>query len=161
MDHLLIDLHRELATTRRVLERYPSGQGEWKPHEKSRGLLALATHVAQIPGFGATILTTPELDVMTRPPQPLDDSAEALVAAFDANVARLEDALASTDDARLNEKWTMRAGPKVLISEPRALLMRLMLVNHMIHHRAQLCDDYRLLNVPVPSVYGPSADEPI
>lgn len=161
MDNLLIDLDRELASTRRMLERYPAGNGEWRPHEKSRTLSALATHVANIPHHGANILTTAEMDVASRTPQPLKDSAAELLEVFDAGVARLKASVAGTDAAKLREKWTMRAGPRVLASEPRALLMRLMVINHLVHHRAQLGVYLRLLNVPIPGVYGPSADEPV
>ena len=161
MDNLLIDLDREMASTRRLLERYPLGNGEWRPHDKSRTLSALATHVANIPNHGATILTTPEMDVAGRQAQPTKDSAAELLEAFDAGVTRLKAAIASTDAAKLAETWTMRAGPRVLASESRALLMRLMVINHLVHHRAQLGVYLRLLNVPIPGMYGPSADEPV
>jgi uncharacterized damage-inducible protein DinB len=161
MQNLLIDLDRELASTRRLLERYPAGKGTWQPHEKSRTLSVLATHVASIPHHGASILTTAEMDVSSRPPQLPQDSAGELLATFDAGVARLKSAVAETDDARLAEKWTMRAGARILASESRALLMRLMVVNHLVHHRAQLGVYLRLLNVPIPGMYGPSADEPL
>lgn len=159
MDNLLIDLDREMTSTRRVLERYPAGKGTWQPHAKSRPLSALATHIAHIPHHGANILTTSEMDVATRQPQPPKDSAAELLEAFDAGVARLKEAIAATDEARLGEKWTMRAGSRVLASESRAMLMRLMVINHLVHHRAQLGVYLRLLDVPVPGVYGPSADE--
>jgi uncharacterized damage-inducible protein DinB len=161
MDNLLIDLDRELASTRRLLERYPAGNGEWQPHEKSRTLSALATHVANIPHHGANILTTAEMDVASRQPQPPKDSAAELLEVFDAGAARLKASVADTDAAKLGEKWTMRAGPQVLVSEPRALLMRLMVINHLVHHRAQLGLYLRLLKVPIPGMYGPSADEPV
>jgi uncharacterized damage-inducible protein DinB len=161
MDNLLIDLDRELASTRRLLERYPAGNGEWRPHEKSRTLSALATHVAHIPHHGANILTTAEMDVASRQPQPPKDSAAELLELFDAGATRLKASVADTDAPKLGEKWTMRAGPQVLVSEPRALLMRLMVINHLVHHRAQLGVYLRLLNVPIPGMYGPSADEPV
>jgi uncharacterized damage-inducible protein DinB len=161
MDNLLIDLDREIASTRRLLERYPLGKGGWQPHDKSRTLSALATHVANIPQHGANILTTAEMDVATRQPQPPKDSAAELLEAFDAGVTRLKAAVADTDAAKLSEKWTMRAGPRVLASESRALLMRLMVINHLVHHRAQLGVYLRLLDVPIPGMYGPSADEPV
>jgi uncharacterized damage-inducible protein DinB len=161
MQNLLIDLDREIASTRRLLERYPLGKGDWQPHDKSRTLSALATHVANIPHHGANILTTAEMDVATRQPQPPLDSAAALLEAFEAGVTRMQSAIADSDAAKLSEKWTMRAGPRVLVSEPRALLMRLMVVNHLVHHRAQLGVYLRLLNVPIPGMYGPSADEQV
>lgn len=161
MDNLLIDLDREIASTRRLLDRYPPGKGDWQPHDKSRTLSALATHIANIPHHGANILTTSEMDVASRPPQPPKDSAAELLDVFDAGIARLKAAVAGTDPAKLAEKWTMRAGPRVLASESRALLMRLMVINHLVHHRAQLGMYLRLLNVPIPGMYGPSADEPV
>ena len=161
MENLLIDLDREIASTRRLLERYPVGKGGWQPHDKSRTLSALATHIASIPSHGANILTTAEMDVATRQPQPAKDSATELLEAFDTGVARLRSAIADIDAAKLREHWTMRAGPRVLVSEPRALLMRLMVINHLVHHRAQLGVYLRLLNVPIPGMYGPSADEPV
>ena len=161
MENLLIDLDREIASTRRLLERYPPGKGGWQPHDKSRTLSALATHVASIPGHGANILTTAEMDVATRQPQPPTDSATELLEVFDAGVTRLKSAIADIDAAKLREHWTMRVGPRVLVSEPRALLMRLMVINHLVHHRAQLGVYLRLLNVPIPGMYGPSADEPV
>lgn len=160
MQNLLIDLDREIVSTRRLLERYPSGHGEWRPHEKSRTLSALATHVANIPNHGANILTTAEMDVASRQAQPQKDSAAELLEIFDTGVTRLKSAVAGTDAATLSERWTMRMGPRVLASEPRALLMRLMVVNHLVHHRAQLGMYLRLLDVPIPGMYGPSADEP-
>ncbi|MGH9370550.1 MAG: DinB family protein [Vicinamibacterales bacterium] len=161
MRNLLIDLDREIASTRRLLERYPHGKGDWQPHDKSRTLSGLATHVANIPNHGANILTTTEMDVATRQPQPPKDSATELLEAFDTGVTRLKSAIANIDAATLSERWTMRMGPRVLVSESRAMLMRLMVINHLVHHRAQLGVYLRLLNVPIPGMYGPSADEPV
>ena len=161
MESLFIDVDREMASTRRLLERYPVGESEWQPHDKSRTLSALATHVANIPHHGANILTTQEMDVATRQPQAPKDSASELLEAFDAGVTRMKSAIAEIDDAKLREAWNMRIGPRVLVSESRALLMRLMVINHLVHHRAQLGVYLRLLNVPIPGMYGPSADEPV
>ena len=161
MENLLIDLDREIASTRRLLERYPLGKGGWQPHDKSRTLSALATHVASIPNHGANMLTTAEMDVATRQPPPPKDSARELLEAFDTGVTRLKSAVADIDAGKLRENWTMRMGPRVLVSEPRALLMRLMVINHLVHHRAQLGVYLRLLDVPIPGMYGPSADEPV
>ena len=161
MQNLLIDLDREIASTRRLLERYPVDKGAWQPHDKSRTLSALATHVANIPHHGANILTTAEMDVAARQPQPPKDTAGELLDVFDTGVTRLKSAIADTDAAKLRENWTMRVGPRVLVSESRAMLMRLMVINHLVHHRAQLGVYLRLLNVPIPGIYGPSADEPV
>jgi uncharacterized damage-inducible protein DinB len=101
------------------------------------------------------------MDVATRQPQAPQDSASELLEAFDAGVTRLKSAIADIDDAKLRENWTMRMGLRVLVSESRALLMRLMVINHLVHHRAQLGVYLRLLNVPIPGMYGPSADESV
>jgi len=101
------------------------------------------------------------MDLARRPPQALKDSAAELLEVFDAGVARLKASVADTDAAKLTETWTMRAGSRLLASEPRALLMRLMVINYLVHHRAQLRVYLRLLNVPIPGTYGPSADEPL
>ena len=155
------DLDRELASTRRVLERFPEGKSDWRPHEKSRPLGELAGHVAGMPGLGARILETDELDRSGRPTPPsLGTVAEAL-ALFDGNVAKLRAALAKLDADGLDRTWTMRMGERVLVQNTKRLLMRVMVLSHMVHHRAQLGVYYRLLNVPVPGVYGPTADEPL
>ena len=155
------DLDRELDSTRRVLERFPDGKNDWRPHEKSRTLGELAGHVAGIPGLGATILATDELDRSGRPAMPSAGTAAELLAAFDANVAKLRAALATLDAGGLDRTWTMRMGGRVLVQNPKRVLMRVMVLSHLVHHRAQLGGYYRLLNVPVPSVYGPTADEAV
>lgn len=109
MENLLIDLDREIASTRRALERYPLGKGAWQQHDK-RTLSALATHVTNIPQHGANILTTAEMDGASRQPQPPKDSAAELLEVFDTGVTRLKSAIAGIDAAKLGEKWTMR-GP--------------------------------------------------
>lgn len=155
------DLEEELASTRRMLERYPDGSGDWRPHPRSRSLAELATHVAGLPGRGASIIATDGVDLAERTPRPSLDSREALLASFDDAVLGLRKALAAATDADLDGTWTMRAGPKVLVQGTKRLLLRRMVLSHMIHHRAQLGDAYRLLDVPVPGTYGPSADEPL
>jgi uncharacterized damage-inducible protein DinB len=156
----LDDMEDELASTKRVLERFPDGQGSWRPHEKSKTLAELARHVADIPGLAATIVETEEMDALARPPrEPLSTAAE-IIAHFDGGVSALRAALSRIDDARLRGEWVLRAGDRVFVRRPRRALLRTMFLSHMIHHRAQLGVYYRLLNVPVPSVYGPTADEP-
>jgi uncharacterized damage-inducible protein DinB len=155
------DLDREIASTRRMLERYPEGKGDWRPHEKSRPLDQLAGHVAGIFGLGVTILETDELDRSGRPGMPSAGTPAELLEKFDANVARLRAALSKVDADALNRTWTMRMGERVLVQDAKRVLMRVMVLNHMVHHRAQLGVYYRLLDVPVPGVYGPTADEPV
>ena len=156
---LYADFDHEFSTTRRFLERFPVGKGAWRPHEKSRPLGALATHVAAIPDRGRVILETEELDVGTLRPRPELESGEELVGFFDTNVAGLRAALASADLAALERLWTFRAGGQVLVQLPKRQLLRTMMMSHLIHHRAQLGVYYRLLGVPVPGAYGPTADE--
>jgi uncharacterized damage-inducible protein DinB len=149
----------ELASTRRMLERFPDGQGAWRPHEKSKTMGELARHVADIPGLAATILETEELDALKRPPrEPLGTSA-ALLELFDQNVTKLRTALSKAKDDRLIADWTLRMGDRVLIRRPRRALLRTMFLSHMIHHRAQMGVYLRLMDLPVPGMYGPSADD--
>ncbi len=155
------DLDDELASTRRMLERYPDGKGDWRPHPRSRSLAELATHVAGLPGLGATVITTDGIDVAARAPRPPLDSREALLKSFDEATAGFRTAFAKASEADLAGTWTLRAGPQVIVEGVKRLLLRRMMLSHMVHHRAQLGDDYRLLEVPVPATYGPSADEPL
>ena len=156
---LYADFDAEFATTRRFLERYPAGKDDWRPHPSSRALRALANHVADLPGRGAMILQTDELDVAARQPRPELGVAAELVGSFDANVATLRTALAGVDLASLERQWVLRVGTRVLVQAPKRLLLRTMMMSHLVHHRAQLGVYYRLLGVPVPGAYGPSADE--
>ena len=153
------DFTPEFASTRRMLERYPTASGSWRPHEKSRSLSEVATHVADIVNRGTLVLTTTGVDITARIGVEPADSAAALLALFDAGVVRFEEVMKTVTAATLAELWTMRAGPRVILERPKGALLRQMMMSHMIHHRAQLGVYYRLLGVPVPGVYGPSADE--
>ncbi len=156
------DFDREVESTRRVLARFPDGRGDWRPHAKSRTIGQLASHVANIPIRGTSILETVELDMTKQaPPAAPPTTAAELVAAFDANVAGLRAAMAAASTAELSRDWTLRAGDRVILRQSKGSLLRLMVLSHIIHHRAQLGVYYRLLDIPVPGVYGPSADEPI
>jgi uncharacterized damage-inducible protein DinB len=143
-----------------VLERFPDGQGSWRPHDKSKTLAELARHVADIPGLAAAILETDEMDALARPPREPLNTAAQLIELFEGGVSALHGALSRADDERMRGDWALRAGDRVFVRRPRRALLRTMFLSHMIHHRAQLGVYYRLLNVPVPSVYGPTADEP-
>jgi uncharacterized damage-inducible protein DinB len=153
------DFALEHASTRRTLDRYPDGKGEWRPHERSRTLSQLATHVADIVNRGVAVLETDGMDVGTRPPVPLLDSARDLLAHFEAGLTRLNAALATVDLDYLGQPWALRRDGRVLIEHPRRILLRQMMMSHLVHHRAQLGVYYRLLGVPVPGAYGPSADD--
>lgn len=158
---LFPELEQELTNTRRVLERFPADRGDWRPHEKSRTVAELASHVAGIPRIGVANLTMDELDIAGRTPQPPAASTAELLDRYDKGVAELRAAIATATPQTWAREWTFRAGPRVIRHGPKSAIFRLMMVNHIVHHRAQLGVYYRLLGVPVPGVYGPSADEPM
>ncbi len=155
------DLENEVANTRRVLERYPEGKDDFTPHAKSWPMHKLANHVAGLVSWGAYTIATSVLDFAeTTPPQPAaQNTAAGLVSIVDEAWAKFKAALESTTDEAMLETWTLRNGAHVIMSMPRIAVLRGVVVNHMIHHRAQLTIYYRLLDVPVPGLYGPSADE--
>ena len=153
------DLDHELASTRRVLERVPEERFAWQPHARSMSIGSLANHVVGLTGWLSTILTTDELDVSGARPVPPPESRAALLSAFDAAVEKLQATLAQTDDERLRGSWTLRNGEHVIVSLPRLAVLRTVGVSHIVHHRAQIGVYLRLLDVPVPGLYGPSADE--
>jgi uncharacterized damage-inducible protein DinB len=160
---LLQDYDIEVAMTRRILQSIPDGNPDYKCHEKSMPLGKLTMHVATLPVFGKTILTTPSLNMADpghkRPDQTFT-TRDAALAAFETNAADCRAALAACSDATLAESWKFSFGDHVISSSPRSLAYRHMCFNHLIHHRAQLGVYLRLNDVPVPGVYGPSADEP-
>lgn len=158
---LLPEFEHEMANTRRTLERIPEDKFDWKPHEKSMPLGALATHLATIPSWTAKTFEVDELDVAPpgAPPyrlEPKGSRAEVL-AMFDENVASARAALDAAIDENWQGKWTLMMTAKPIFSLPRTAVMSGFVMNHLIHHRAQL-GVYLLLDVPVPSIYGPSAD---
>lgn len=160
LDRFFDDLDVEFATTRRLLERFPEGHAEWKPHEKSMSLGRLATHVAELPSFAKTMLTTDELDFAVNPPAGTTvGSAAELLAIHDRTSAGARAALAAMPAAKLDEMWTLRAGDQVLLKDRRGKVLRQHLVSHIAHHRGQLSVYYRLLGVALPWMYGPTADE--
>lgn len=156
----LADLDQELANTRRVLERVPDEHLDWKPHEKSFSLGSLASHVATLPFLLEFILDGDVFDVAAPfdVPAPLH-GREALLAGFDERAAALRARLDAADDALLSRPWELRAGEKVNFRAPKFAVLRTLGLNHIIHHRAQLTVYLRLLDVPLPPLYGPTADE--
>jgi uncharacterized damage-inducible protein DinB len=157
---LLCDYDAECASTRRVLERVPDDKIDFKAHEKSMTLKALATHVAQLPMFGLTILTTPLLDMAVTPfPRAEFVSVAKLVEDAATASAKVRSTLAGMSDKELSADWTLRYGDHVIGTAPRYLMYRASFFNHLIHHRGQLNVYLRLLDVKVPGIYGPSADE--
>jgi uncharacterized damage-inducible protein DinB len=160
---LLGEFDHEMASTRKSLERVPDGKFDWKPHTKSMTMGALATHIASIPHWGKLTLDTPSFDVnppggqQVRQPE-LKNKAEVL-AFFDKSVPEARAAIANATDQSLMSPWSLLNGGKAVFTMPRVGVLRSMIMNHMIHHRAQLGVYLRLNDVPVPSIYGPSADE--
>ena len=153
----LAEFDHEMATTRRLLERVPTDRGEWKPHPKSFALGHLAQLVSWMPGWIARTLREPYIDLSGGAGysfQPTD----ALVAEFDRNVQAAREALVAVTGAALDEPWSLRMGGQVLFTTPRGATVRGHL-NHLIHHRGQLTVYLRLVDVPLPQVYGPTADE--
>lgn len=155
---LLQELEREAATTRRVLERVPTGQLNWKPHIKSMSLGQLALHVATTPGGVARLVeTTPCQMPAFGAPEP--KSTDEVMAAFEVSLADATRILSSFDDARMLEIWQLVRDGQPVMSVPRVGMIRSIMFNHWYHHRGQLSVYLRELNVPLPSIYGPSADE--
>jgi uncharacterized damage-inducible protein DinB len=160
---LLGEFDHEMANTRKSLERVPDGKFDWKPHAKSMSMGALATHIASIPHWGKLTLETPSFDVNPpggqRAQQPQLKSKAEVLAFFDKEVPQARAAIAAASDQSLMTQWTLLNGGKTIFSLPRVGVLRSMIMNHIIHHRAQLGVYLRLNDVPVPSIYGPSADE--
>src|ERR1700693_785470 len=157
---LFPDLESELATTRRMLDRVPSGKNDWRPHVKSRTLGELATHLAQLPGFGLLMATRNEFDGLApRPPQPSLNTTAERVRAFEELSAQLRAVLQKMTGAQANQPWKLRLGDKVVLNVPRTQVIRTVFVTHSAHHRAQLGVYLRMLETPVPWSYGRSADE--
>jgi len=157
---LLPEFDREMQRTRTTLERVPEGDPDFKPHEKSMPMGRLAGHLAQLPVFGEIVLTTPELDFTNSNMQPLVmQSRDQLLHAFDDYVQKARARLAAASDDDLQQHWKLSFGGKVILEGTRYQVVRGLLMNHIVHHRAQLGVYLRLKNVPVPSIYGPSADE--
>ncbi len=150
----------EAQTTRRMLERVPEEKFGWKPHEKSMSLGQLATHIAEIPWYAESIVEQDEFKFEPGTYKPhVVSTVKELLALFDKNVQLAEDKLESLDEVKGNELWRFCAGEQVIFELPRVAVLRSMVLNHIVHHRGQLSVFLRLNNVPLPSVYGPTADE--
>lgn len=157
---LINEVTYEGSSTRKLLERVPQDKFDWKPHEKSMPLGRLAAHVAEIPGYLAAVLTTDELDFSKRTHKPaVATSSENLLEIFNQNYNAAIAALKATSDEALAENWTLRSGDHVFFTLPRIAALRTLGISHLIHHRGQLSVYLRLLDVPIPGMYGPSADE--
>ena len=158
---MMVDLEAESKKTRQVLERIPADRADWRPHEKSMSLGSLAGHVASLPGFGDAIIARPSLDMGTEHfPDHKFTTAEAAVEHAAGAAAELRSVLSTSSDEDLLAEFQLKYNGQVVGAGPRVLLYRTMFFNHLIHHRGQLSVYLRLLDVPVPGIYGPSADEP-
>jgi uncharacterized damage-inducible protein DinB len=154
------DLDEEFAATRRLLERFPDEHAEWRPHEHSMTLKQLAAHVANLPHFAQVIAESPEFDFAATPyVAPTASTRAEILELFEARSAAASKAVAGLDANSMTASWCMRNGDTVILSGPRALHLRKLMMSHIAHHRGQLSVYYRLLGVPVPGMYGPSADE--
>jgi uncharacterized damage-inducible protein DinB len=159
-DSFVEELTLEAATTKRVLERVPEAQLGWPPHAKSMSLGQLALHVASLPGLVTQFLSGDALDFDSVPKEPPTVATHAdLLAAFGSSTEQARAYLADLSDDRATATWCLVAGDRHLLAGPRAAMLRSLLFNHWYHHRGQLVVYLRLLDVPVPSVYGPTADE--
>jgi uncharacterized damage-inducible protein DinB len=159
-DLLLPEFDDEINKTRLTLERLPENMADYKPHSKSTPLAKLAGHTAQLPQFLSLILTTPELDLATSDRKPyVMTTREDLLATFDAYAKTARAELAETADRAMHENWKLCAAKSNIYTGSRYHAARALFMNHLIHHRAQLGVYLRLNDLPVPSIYGPSADE--
>ena len=157
---ILQELEQEAATTRRVLERVPSDKLAWKPHDKSMSLGTLALHVAMSPGYISDWAVQDATKMSGGGGAPDPKSTAEILSVHDAGLAKAKSNLSSIGDAGLGKMWSMQAPDgKTLMTMPKSALVRSIVMNHVYHHRGQLSVYLRLLNVPVPSIYGPSADE--
>jgi uncharacterized damage-inducible protein DinB len=153
----LSELEVEMPVTRRLLERVPSDKGAWKPHEKSFSLGHLAQLVARMPGWLTFTMKQTVLDLSGGQPYSLEKT-ETLLADFDRNVKEAREVIGQAKDADYMVPWSLKSGDRVLFTLPRIAVMR-QNINHLVHHRGQLSVYLRLQNVPLPSIYGPTADE--
>ena len=156
---LLPEFDHEMANTRRALERVPDVKLGWKPHEKSMSLASLATHLATIGGWSQAIVGQDSFDVKNAPANPDLKSRNEILKTFDQTTAAARQAIAGASDAQMMKPWSLFSNGKAMLTMPRIAVLRGFIMNHSIHHRGQLTVYLRLNNVPVPSIYGPSADE--
>ena len=155
---LIAEFDQEMALTRKVIARVPNGKGDWKPHSKSFSLAHLAQLVSSMPGWFTNMVTATELDLAKSPGYSVQ-TTEGLLATFDRLVPEARAAIVAANDADIDVTWSLKHGSQVLYTATRRAVVR-ETISHLVHHRAQLTVYLRLLDVPVPSMYGPTADEP-
>ena len=155
---LVTEYDQEMANTRKALERVPAEKWDWKPHPRSGTLGWMASHIATLPNFAVTTVNTSEFEIEGTA-RPKVNGASELLTVFDDQRKKGRDAIASITDEQLKEIWTLKWKGKVIFAMPKYNVIRVMCFNHLIHHRAQLTMYLRQLDIPVPALYGPSADE--
>lgn len=162
-ESLLPEFDQEMANTRIVLARVPAAKFSWKPHPKSFEMGALAAHIANMVDWASLTLESDSFDYAPPGAPPYESpkfaSTDELLAAFDKGVAKARSAIAATDDGRMLAPWSLMAGGQIVMTMPRVAVVRSFVMNHTIHHRAQLGVYLRLNDIPLPALYGPSADE--
>ena len=158
IDSILSEMDQEAQTTRRVLERIPNDKLGWKPHAKSFSLGQLGLHIARLPGGLSAAIASDTMEVPSFA-QPEPKTRQEILDTFSQGLASAKETLKNMDDARLASTWTLTRNGKAVMSAPRIGVLRSILLNHGYHHRGQLSVYLRMLDVPVPSIYGPSADE--
>jgi len=161
-DLLLPEFDQEMAHTRKMLERVPENQLTWRPHPKSMTLQGLLSHLVNLPTWVPLTLDVAELDLMPEGKPwvtPQQSTRDAWLAAFDAGVVQARASLAAATDERMEETWTLKGNGQVYFAAPKKGVLRSFVLNHLVHHRAQLGVYLRLLEIPVPGIYGPSADD--
>jgi len=161
---LLPEFDHEMASTRRALERVPEDRLAWKPHEKSMTLGRLASHLSELPSWATETVSEDSFDIAPPDGQSKYTAAnfatrEEILGAFDAGVRQARERIAATDDAAMFQPWSLKRGGETVFTLPRAAVLRTWLFSHVIHHRGQLTVYLRMTGAPVPSIYGPSADE--
>jgi uncharacterized damage-inducible protein DinB len=160
---LLPEIEEEVQATRTLLERVPDGHWSWKPHEKSMSLSRLATHVAEIASWTAAILEQDEMDFMSPVMQewaPREmESVSEILNELESAVGKCREIVTATSDEEFRKPWSMKMGDQVLMTAPTYIVFRRQVLNHLVHHRAQLGVFLRMLDVPLPMIYGPTADE--
>jgi len=159
IDGMLQELEQEAQTTRKVLELVPDEKLTWKPHEKARTLGQLALHVATVPGSVAELVASATKAQVPNFTDPSPQTAAELLSTHDASISKAKKALSKMDDGAIMETWSLMLGDKEVFALPRVAFLRTVMLNHWYHHRGQLSVYLRELDIPIPSIYGPSADE--
>lgn len=160
---MLPEFDQEMANTRRTLERIPDEKFPWKPHERSLSFMELANHLTRLPAWGASTIRNSSLDLDPEKSEfiqpPPEETRDGVLASFDRAVSDFRAALEAASDVDMTQQWTLFKSGETLLSMPRVAVLRGLILNHMVHHRGQLTVYLRLNDIPVPAIYGQSADE--